>query len=81
MDLIDLQVEVTNRSKEKLSSVSIGVVSSAGICPSSYAVTRTLLIPLSPGETRDSLMLRFLDAAPLRLKNLCIQVVDVEFAG
>ena len=78
MDLINLQVEVTNRSKETLSSVSIGVASSDGICPSSYDVTQKFLIRLSSGQT-NSLMLRVLDASLLRLKNLCIQAVDVKF--
>jgi hypothetical protein len=80
-DHVDMQVAITNQSKEALSSVLVGLAVAPinGTCPSSYADTRTLYIPLSSGETRVS-TIEFLDAA-FSQRRACIKVVDVQFAG
>jgi hypothetical protein len=80
-DKVNMFVEVTNRSKEALSGILVGVAVAAanGACPPSYAETHTLEIPLSSGETRTS-KVEFLDAA-FSQRRVCIKVMDVQFAG
>jgi hypothetical protein len=80
-DKVNMLVDVTNRSKESLSGVLIGlaVAPANGACPSSYAETHTLQIPLSSGETRVSTV-EFLDAA-FSQHPVCIKVMDVQSAG
>lgn len=79
---VDMKVEVTNRSKEALSSVSVGLAfipTKNSACPQSYAQKETLQVPLSPGETR-VYTIDFLDAA-FSKHPVCIKVIDVQFAG
>jgi len=81
-DKVDMEVEITNQSKEALSGVSIGlaVVPTKGSeCPASYAEKKTLLVPLSPGETR-GYIIQFVDSA-LSQHPVCIKVIDVQFAS
>jgi hypothetical protein len=78
---VDMKVEVTNASKEALSSVSIGVafVPTNSGCPSSYAEQHTLHLTLSPGETRAD-TIDNIDAA-LSKRRVCVTVVDIQLAG
>jgi lipoprotein NlpI len=79
-DKVDMEVEVTNRSREALSSVSIGLAFApmkGSACPLSYAETKTLKVPLSPGETRLHIV-DFLDTAFVK-HPVCIKVLDAEF--
>jgi hypothetical protein len=75
-----MQLEVTNESKEALSGVLIGlaVAPANGNCPSSYAQTHTLQIPLSSGETRVTKIPSDLEFVK---HPVCIKVLDVQFAG
>jgi lipoprotein NlpI len=77
---VNMKVEVTNGSKEALTSVSVGLafVPTNGTCPSSYAEQHKLSLKLSPGETRAD-EVKDIDAA-LSKRRVCIAVVDVEFA-
>jgi hypothetical protein len=77
---VDMKVEVTNGSKEALSSVSIGLAFvSDNACPSSYAEKHTLDLTLSPGETRPT-KIEFIDVSLSKLR-VCTAVVDVRLAG
>lgn len=77
---VDMKLEVTNGSKEALSSTSIGLafVPLNGECPSSYAEKHTLDVKVSPGETRGA-KIELIDGA-LSTRRVCIKVLDVEFA-
>jgi hypothetical protein len=79
-NLVDMSVEVTNASKEALSSVWVGVafVPTNSGCPSSYADKQHLYLKLSPGETRAD-KIEGIDAA-LSKRRVCIKVVDVQLA-
>jgi hypothetical protein len=78
--IIYMQLEVTNQSKEALSSILIGlaVAPTNGKCPSSYAETNTLRIPLSSGESR---VTKILSDRDFLNHPVCIKVMDVQFAG
>jgi hypothetical protein len=80
VNMVDMEFEVTNRSKEALSGILIGLAAGPanGSCPSSYAETHAIRIPLSSGETR-VFKVNNLNAA--LSQRLCIKVVDVQFAG
>jgi hypothetical protein len=77
---VDMQVEISNRSKEALSSILIGLAlrPANGACPSSFADTQQLSVRLSSGETR-VYPIYMLDAA-FSKHPVCIKVVDVQFA-
>jgi hypothetical protein len=75
-----MRLEVTNQSKESLSGVLVGVAVAPanGNCPSSYAQTHTLRIPLSTGESRVTTITSDTDF----LKHpVCVKVLDVQSAG
>jgi hypothetical protein len=78
---VNMKVEVTNGSKESLSSVTFGLafVPTDGACPSSYAEKHTLNLTLSSGETRGDYIER-IDAALSKFR-ICTAVVDLRFVG
>jgi hypothetical protein len=81
-DGVKMEVEVTNRSNDALSNISIGLASvptEGDACPKSYAERKELRVRLSPGETRVS-KIGYLDAEFSKYR-VCIKVIDVEFAS
>jgi hypothetical protein len=80
-DRDEMKVEVTNRSREALSGVSIGLafVPMKSACPSSYAEKHSLSLKLSPGEMRTDIIYD-IDPAFSKLR-VCIAVVDLQLAG
>jgi hypothetical protein len=77
-DFFDLNVEITNGSREAVTGETIGLafVPTNSACPSSYAERHDLL---SPGETR-GYPITLVPAAFTKLR-LCIKVLDIQFAG
>ena len=76
-----MEVEVTNGSKEALSSISIGlstVPTSRDACPSSYAKQKKLDVRLSPGEKRKT-TIDFIETE-FSKHPVCFKVLDVQFA-
>jgi hypothetical protein len=80
-DFSDLNIEITNGSREAVTGETIGLafVPTNSACPSSYAERHDLLAQVSPGETRGYPII-LIPAAFTKL-HLCIKVLDIQFAG
>jgi len=78
---LGMRVELTNQLKETLSGALIGlaVAPPNGTCPSSYAETHLLHVPLPTGETRVATF-NIIDVV-FSHHPVCIKVMDVQFGG
>jgi hypothetical protein len=79
---IDITVRVTNRSKEALSGVTVGlaIIPQNGACPQSYAWQETLRFPLSPGESRVDKIYYAKPNPEFLRSRMCLRILDVIFA-
>jgi hypothetical protein len=81
-DHADLKFRATNRSKEHLSGLTIGLASAPkknDVCPVSFSFQVKTWIALSPGETG---VFEIISLDPELAKHpLCMKVLDVKIAG